>query len=133
MLQTEAKYTTFTQSSSRYAHPHTHPSMLAVSIPYPPLSQYACDGDDKTWLYENKHLPVHGGKVRRTVTGNQCSSCSFLEKTCFPCVSTFWGVVLDSISSTNVWFLMLPTIQVSLLPPFTVQIHAGFPHDLCRG
>ena len=26
--------------------------------------QYACDGDDKTWLYENKHLPVHGGKVR---------------------------------------------------------------------
>ena len=27
--------------------------------------QYACDGDDKTWLYENKHLPVHGGKVRK--------------------------------------------------------------------
>ena len=28
-----------------------------------PLAQYACDGDDKTWLYENKLLPVHGGKV----------------------------------------------------------------------
>ena len=27
--------------------------------------QYACDGDDKTWLYENKHLPVHGGKVSK--------------------------------------------------------------------
>ncbi len=25
--------------------------------------QYACDGDDKTWLYENKYLPVHGGKA----------------------------------------------------------------------
>ena len=25
--------------------------------------QYVGDGDDKTWLYENKHLPVHGGKV----------------------------------------------------------------------
>ena len=25
--------------------------------------QFVCDGDDKTWLYENKYLPVHGGKV----------------------------------------------------------------------
>lgn len=34
------------------------PPSLAPSLP-----QYACDGDDKTWLYENKYLPVHGGKV----------------------------------------------------------------------
>lgn len=27
------------------------------------LSQYPADGNDKTWLYDNKHLPVHGGKV----------------------------------------------------------------------
>lgn len=65
-------------------HTLTHPSMLAVSL-LSALSQYACDGDDKTWLYENKHLPVHGGKVRRTTTGNQCSSFSFLEKTCSLC------------------------------------------------
>uniref|UniRef100_A0A1X7V145 Uncharacterized protein n=1 Tax=Amphimedon queenslandica TaxID=400682 RepID=A0A1X7V145_AMPQE len=25
--------------------------------------KYVCDGDDKTWLYDNKHLPVHGGKA----------------------------------------------------------------------
>ena len=30
---------------------------------HPELFKYACDGDDKTWLYENKHLPVHGGKA----------------------------------------------------------------------
>ena len=27
------------------------------------LLQYPADGNDKTWLYDNKHLPVHGGKV----------------------------------------------------------------------
>lgn len=30
---------------------------------HPELFKYACDGDDKTWLYENKLLPVHGGKA----------------------------------------------------------------------
>ena len=80
MLQTEERCTTSTQSSSRYAHSHT--PQYAYHTLLSALSQYACDGDDKTWLYENKHLPVHGGKVRRTVTGNRCpSSCSFLEKT----------------------------------------------------
>ena len=32
--------------------------------------QYACDGDDKTWLYENKHLPVHGGKVKNILVSS---------------------------------------------------------------
>ena len=27
------------------------------------MLQYPADGNDKTWLYDNKHLPVHGGKV----------------------------------------------------------------------
>lgn len=57
---------------------YLHPELFKVSLichlslawhPFttnPPLHthiQYACDGDDKTWLYENKFLPVHGGKV----------------------------------------------------------------------
>ena len=36
---------------------HTHTTLHTDSV------QYACDGDDKTWLYENKFLPVHGGKA----------------------------------------------------------------------
>jgi deoxynucleotidyltransferase terminal-interacting protein 1 len=34
-----------------------------VYILHPELFKYVCDGDDKTWLYDNKHLPVHGGKA----------------------------------------------------------------------
>jgi deoxynucleotidyltransferase terminal-interacting protein 1 len=47
---------------------------------HPELFKYACDGDDKTWLYENKFLPVHGGKaflmilteVKFLVTNDDC-------------------------------------------------------------
>lgn len=34
-----------------------------VYILHPELFKYVCDGDDKTWLYDNKHMPVHGGKA----------------------------------------------------------------------
>ena len=49
--------------------------------------QYVCDGDDKTWLFDNKYMPVHGGKVWYGDTYDVCVfACYVLENCVVDCL-----------------------------------------------